>query len=46
MITKQKPSGKPGTGLRLTPDPGQLVVWSGGLVDRLGGLVGQLVFVL
>lgn len=32
--------------LRLTPDPGQLVVWSGGLVDRLGGLVGQLVFVL
>ena len=33
-------------GLRLTPDSGQVVVWSGGLGSRLVGLSGQVVFVL
>jgi hypothetical protein len=33
-------------GLRLTPNPGQVVVWSGGLEGRLVGLSGQVVFVL
>ena len=32
--------------LRLTPDSGQVVVWSGGLEGRLVGLSGQVVFVL
>ena len=32
--------------LRLTPDSGQVVVWSGGLGSRLVGLSGQVVFVL
>ena len=32
--------------LRLTPNPGQVVVWSGGLEGRLVGLSGQVVFVL
>ncbi len=32
--------------MRLTLDSGQVVVWSGGLVGRLVGLPGQLVFVL
>lgn len=33
-------------GVRLTPDSGQVVVWSGGLGSRLVGLSGQVVFVL
>jgi len=32
--------------VRLTPNPGQVVVWSGGLEGRLVGLSGQVVFVL
>ena len=32
--------------VRLTPESGQVVVWSGGFRGRLGGLSGQVVFVL
>ena len=32
--------------VRLTPDPGQVVVWSGGLWGRLGGPGGHALFVL
>ena len=35
-----------GDSLRLTPNSGQVVVWSGGLEGRLFGLSGQVLFVL
>ncbi len=45
VLAGGEPGNRPEV-LRLTPDSGQVVVWSGGLGSRLVGLSGQVVFVL
>ena len=46
IANRKRRGSSGGRPLRLTPDSGQVVVWSGGLGSRLVGLSGQVVFVL